>query len=184
MDKKVLVLLAEGFEEIEAVTSIDLLRRAGAEVVVAGLDHGPITGARGIAMHADTHVGDVEYSDFDALVLPGGMPGSKNLAESVDVDAIVKYMYHKEKLIAAICAAPALVLASKGVLDNKNATCYPGSELDFKDSTTHLEDGVVVDGNIITSQGVGTAIDFSLAIIGKLYGKTTADSVAKRIVYA
>lgn len=182
MEKKVLLVLAEGFEEIEAITPIDLLRRAGAEVVVAGLEHGPITGARGVAIMSDIYIGDVEYSDFDALVIPGG-PGSKLLAESVDVDSIVKYMYHNEKLIAAICAAPAVVLATKGVLDNKKATCFPGCELDFKNSIEHLEDDVVVDGNIITSRGAGTAMEFSIKIIEELFGTTMAQRITNRIVY-
>lgn len=171
--KKVGVILADGFEEIEAVTVVDILRRAELEVIVYGLDKEIITGSRGVKIVVDGKMLGFEQ-DLDALVFPGGMPGAKNLADSGKVNQWIQKMSAQKKIIAAICASPAVVLAPLGVLDGKKATCYPGMEGSFTEETTYLEEDVVIDENIITSRGPGTALKFSLAIAEKLTCKETA----------
>jgi 4-methyl-5(b-hydroxyethyl)-thiazole monophosphate biosynthesis len=178
MRKNALIILAEGFEEIEAVTCIDLLRRAEVSLTVAGLRQTHVNGSHGITLIADKALAAVG-ADFDALILPGGMPGSANLAASEKVTALIKQMHAAGKLIAAICAAPALVLAPCGVLNHKAATCFPGMEDNFGQTTRRQEDPVVIDGNIITSRGPGTAFLFALAIAEKLSGRQTADQLRR-----
>ncbi|MBU0468854.1 MAG: DJ-1/PfpI family protein [Candidatus Omnitrophica bacterium] len=182
MSKKVLVILAEGFEEVEAITPIDVLRRAQVEVVVAGLDSERITGSRGVTVIADK-VLDEDDIEFDALILHGGNPGAINLGNSGIVKELVKKMNGQGKIIAAICAAPAVVLGPIGVLNGKKATCFPGSEKGFPDSVEFCEDNVVIDGNIITSRGMGTSLEYSLAIVEKLIDKQTADRISKAVVW-
>jgi 4-methyl-5(b-hydroxyethyl)-thiazole monophosphate biosynthesis len=179
MPKRVLVFLAEGFEEVEAVTPVDFLRRAGIEVttVAVGKDK-VVTGARGIPIVADTVAGDLVGLPYDAVVLPGGMPGSKNLAASEAVDAVVKEAAAQGKLIAAICAAPVTVLAHKGLLAGKKFTCFSGMEKEVSGAVWREED-VVADGSLITSRGAGTAALFALAIIEYLLDKETADKIGK-----
>lgn len=178
MAKKALVILAQGFEEIEAVTVIDILRRAEVRVTVAGLIGLEVKGSRELIVNADSLLDGVT-DDADAYVLPGGGMGATNLAGSEKVAELLKKANSKGKIIAAICAAPAVVLAPLGILDGKNATCYPGMEEDFKSSTTFCEDAVCVDGNIITSRGPATALEFALVVSEKLCGKETADKVRK-----
>ncbi|MBI1882854.1 MAG: DJ-1/PfpI family protein [Chlamydiae bacterium] len=183
MNQKILVLLAEGFEEIEAITPIDVLRRAGLEVKVAGLTGKTVTGAHGIRIQADTTFS--EYRDpVDLLLLPGGMPGAKNLGESKALQERIKKMNEDKKYIAAICASPALALAPTGILDGKKATCYPGYESHFSPSTKFSKDNVVVDANVITSRGPGTALEFSLTLVEKLLGKAKRDELKKQMVVA
>ena len=142
MAKKVLVLLADGFEEIEAVTPIDVLRRAGLEVITAGVGKKEITGAHGIQIHCDAEI--EKYTDLpDAVVLPGGMPGAANLKNSPTVLTLLRKMNEKNKTIAAICASPGLALAASGVLDGKKATCYPGYEKGFGPTTRFSPNRVV-----------------------------------------
>lgn len=178
MPKKALVILADGFEEIEAVTAIDVLRRAGVEVSVAGLKNKNTRGARGLVIVAEKELSDAG-EDFDALVLPGGMPGASHLAGSEKVSALIMALHQKNKVIAAICASPALVLAPMGILRNKTATCFPAMEEGFGNDVKFSAERVVVDGNIITSRGPATALDFSLAVAEKLVGKKTADEVRR-----
>lgn len=178
MAKKALVILAEGFEDIEAVASIDILRRAEIEVTVAGLNDTKIKGSRGILILADKKLDDA-VADFDALILPGGMPGARNLGASEKVRTIVRTMNGQGKIIAAICAAPPKVLVAAGVLKNRSATCYPGMEKEFEKDTVFKDLPVVVDGNLITSRGVGTALAFALTIVEKLAGRETAERVKK-----
>jgi protein deglycase len=178
MAKKAVILLATGFEEIEAISVIDILRRAGIEIIIAGVDGTSVTGSHGITVSADKKLSDIE-PDFDAVILPGGMPGALHLHNSVEVNDFIKTAHSKGALIAAICAAPAVVLAPLGILDNKIATCYPGDQVDFGKTTRYKNKTVIVDGNIITSQGVGTAIEFGLAIVEKIIGKETAKKVGK-----
>ncbi len=175
MKKSAVVVLAEGFEEIEAVTPIDFLRRAGCCVTIAGVGGQTIRGAHGIEIQTDTVIGKCEDL-YDAIVLPGGMPGSENLAESSETVDLVKVMMKYGRLVAAICAAPAVVLAPNGILDGRKATCYPGFESRFGD-TNFANERVVVDGNIITSRGPGTAAEFSLEIVRYLCGGETADGL-------
>lgn len=170
---KAIVVLAEGFEEIEAVTPIDVLRRAGVEVVTAGLTGRKVTGAHGITLEADTTVAHAP-ADADAVILPGGLPGAEHLGKSEAVAALVKRTAERGKTVAAICAAPALALARTGLLDGKRATCYPGFEKHFSSKTTRSDERVVVDGHLTTSRGPGTALEFSLALAAQLAGPAKA----------
>lgn len=173
--KKVVVLLAEGFEEVEAVTPIDFLRRAGCEVTVAGVTGDAVAGAHGIVVRTDARVS--ECSDgYDAVVVPGGMPGASNVAASSDAISLISRVKTEGGIVAAICAAPAVVLAPNGFLDGKTATCYPGYESGFGD-TTFSEERVVVDGKTITSRGPGTAAEFALRLIHTLVGEEQASEL-------
>lgn len=178
MAKKAIVILAEGFEEIEAVTAIDILRRADIEVTVAGLNDLRVRASRGTVVMADKRLEEAG-SDFDACVLPGGMPGASNLAASDKVRALLNKMTKEKRLIAAICAAPAVVLAPLGILNDKSATCFPGMEKDLSENVQFKKDSVVVDDNVITSRGPGTALAFSFAIVENLIGKEAADKIRK-----
>ncbi|MFA5570423.1 MAG: DJ-1 family glyoxalase III [Sphaerochaetaceae bacterium] len=178
--KRVLVVLANGFEEIEAITPIDLLRRANFEVVVAGVGSKELTGAHNITVQADQLIEDVG-TDFDALVLPGGALGAENLSKSWEVNEKMLLIFNSGAVLAAICAAPAVVVAPTGLLRDRKAVCYPGSE-QFAPDVEFGEESVVVDGNLITARGPGFAIDFSLAIIEKLGNKKLRDDIAKKIL--
>ena len=178
MAKKAIILLATGFEEIEAVTVVDILRRAGIEIISAGIDSMSITGSHGIAVAADKKLKDIK-PDVDAVIIPGGMPGAMHLHNSSEVNEFIKEMNSKGAVIAGICAAPSVVMAPIGILDNKSATCYPGNQIDFAKSTKYKDEAVVVDGNIITSQGPGTAMEFAFAIVEKLIGKDTVKKLRK-----
>ncbi|GHV95447.1 4-methyl-5(B-hydroxyethyl)-thiazole monophosphate biosynthesis protein [Spirochaetia bacterium] len=204
MPKKAIVLLADGFEEVEALTPIDYLRRAGVEVTTVSIKAGPaVTGAHNIQLNADTTLGELvkqgkagaaswdASSSFDAVVLPGGMPGASNLAASGETGALIKEMAAAGKWVCAICAAPAVVLAPLGLLSGKKFTCYPGTEEKVKDGKWS-EDRVVIDGanargddargGIITSRGAGTAGEFAVAIIGKLVGEAEGSKVAQSVL--
>ena len=183
MKKKALVVLAEGFEETEAIAPIDILRRAGIEVTIAGLGSATITGSHDITIQADAELGDIKTLP-DVIVFPGGMPGAENLAASDKVKKIIFDMNDKGKLVAAICASPALVLEPTGILAGKKATCYPGMEKNFSVNVEFSKDPVVQDGNVITSRGVGTAIPFALKIVESLAGKSTADTVGGQVLYS
>ncbi len=183
MRKKVIVMLAEGFEELEAVTVIDILRRAGIKVIAAGLTSKRIKGSRDTVITADKILGQSDLkTDYDACVLPGGMPGAEHLANSDIVKELIKKMHKQKRIIAAICASPALVLSQMGILDNRSATCYPGMEGIFPKSASYSEDPVVIDGNIITSKGPATAIYFALLIVQALIGKKIAEQVRKSVL--
>jgi 4-methyl-5(b-hydroxyethyl)-thiazole monophosphate biosynthesis len=173
--KRVLVPLAEGFEELEAVTIIDMLRRAGIEVVVAALARSPVTGAHGIALSADTTLGDVSTQDFDLIALPGGMPGAANLRDDPRIGAIIRRLHEDGRHVAAICAAP-MVLQAAGVLAGRRATAFPGS-LDEAAGMTLVDEPVVVDGRVITSRGPGTALDFALELVAQLSGPAARQKV-------
>jgi len=181
---KALVYLSPGFEEIEAVTIIDLLRRAKIEVVIAGLDKGPVSGSHNISILSDMFHEDVDPDEFDLLVLPGGQPGTNNLKNDQKVLESIKKFKRDNKLIGAICAAPT-VLWEAGILENKKVTSYP-SEKDTFSSSIYEESPVVKDDNIITSRGVGTAIDFALDLIGEIKGdavkRETADKILWKII--
>lgn len=179
---KAIVVLAEGFEEIEAVAPIDVLRRAGVDVVIAGLDGKIIKGAHGISIAADIEFSDAR--DADALILPGGLPGAENLAASEAVRNAICAMSKGGGVVAAICASPAYVLAPTGILNGKRAACYPGCEERFDADVTFVDDRVVRDGNVITSRGPGTAIEFSLKIVEALTGKEKADELRAKMLSA
>ena len=166
----VLIPLAQGCEELEAVTIIDLLRRADIKVVTASLDERPVTASRGTKILADTTLDQVLDHEFDMVVLPGGLPGSDYLNEDDRIHQILQHAANNNKPIGAICAAPK-VLASAGLLKNKKATAYPGVLEGLKlDSTVVTNAAVQQDGNIFTSRGPGTAMDFALEIISCLKG--------------
>lgn len=178
----VLIPLADGFEELEAVTIIDLLRRAGITVVSASLGTQTVSASRGVRLVTDTSLNDVIYDDFDMIVLPGGLPGSTNLDKDSHIHAILKRLHQSGNAIAAICAAP-LVLANCGLLEGKRATCYPGVLTQEEWPSIRLSnDPVVIDGTILTSQGPGTAIDFALAIIEYLTDSQTRNQVEAGLV--
>lgn len=181
MRKRALIILADGFEEIEAITVIDILRRANIEVITAGINDIKVQGSHGIIVIADKTLPAIK-GDFDACVLPGGMPGAKNLSSSAKVNSLIKQMDKGGKIIAAICASPAIVLAPLGVLQNKTATCYPGMQERFLQGTIYKKEAVVIDGHIITSRGPGTALLFALAIVEKLSGKETSKKVEKDVL--
>jgi len=167
----VLVPLAQGCEELEAVTVIDLLRRAKINVVTASLDNQPVRASRGTVLVADTSLDDALQKQFDMIVLPGGLPGADNLNEDPRILDLLKQMGAEGKYTAAICAAPK-VLASAGLLGGKRATSYPGTLEKLNLPDTDLENKpVVIDGKVITSRGPGTAMDFALSLIEELAGR-------------
>ncbi|MCR4695149.1 MAG: DJ-1/PfpI family protein [Pseudobutyrivibrio sp.] len=179
---KVLVFFAEGHEEVEALTVVDLLRRAGIEVdMVSVTGNKRVPGSHGINTYCDQLVETADFDGADMLVLPGGMPGTLNLELCDKLMAGVGNFVESGKLVGAICAAPT-VLGRAGYLQGKKATCYPGMEADLK-GAIFSQDNVCHDGNIITSRGVGTAIDFALEIITTLVDESTAKNLAKGIVY-
>lgn len=180
MGKKVLVALADGFEEIEAVTSIDILRRAGLEVIIAAVGGDLlVSGSRGIQIKADIELRNFEGVP-DTLVLPGGIPGAANLANSEIIINLIKKCSEQAKLIAAICASPAYALLKSGILSGKRVTCYPGCEKLLNADVKYINENVVIDGNVITSAGPGTAFYFALAITEQLLGKEIAEDVRKK----
>jgi len=173
MPDQIVVVLAEGFEEIEAVTPIDVLRRAGLDVVIAGVGATAVQGAHGVTYQCDVALEDIQ-STPRAIVLPGGLPGSENLGKSGAVKELTLRVHESGGICAAICAAPAYTLAKFGLLDGRTATCYPSFEKEFDSSTKPSEDRVVVDGNIVTSRGPGTSLEFSLKLAEILAGADTA----------
>jgi len=175
----VLVPLAQGCEELEAITIIDLLRRAGIEVTSAGLDTKHVIASRGVVLVPDTDLDSALKKQYDMIVLPGGLPGADHLDNDIRLRERLISMAQDGKCVAAICAAPK-VLASTGLLKDKKATCYPGvlDALGIKSETS----AVVEDGNIITSRGPGTAMDFALTLIQKLLGKEKRNEVEKGLV--
>lgn len=179
---KVLVPLAQGCEELEAVSIIDLLRRAGVEVVAASLSEGPVTCSGGVVLIPDTSLDAVLDDDFDMIVLPGGLPGADHLDEDERILRLLKRMAEQGKYTAAICAAPK-VLASAGLLRGKQATSYPGviDAMQLAD-TRYVDQAVVSDGQVITSRGPGTAMDFALALIEKLVGEERRQTVEAALV--
>jgi 4-methyl-5(b-hydroxyethyl)-thiazole monophosphate biosynthesis len=186
MTKKAIVLLADGFEEVEAVTPIDYLRRAGVEVTTAAITDSLIVKGRwtGLKVTADTTLNEIAKQGtggWDAVILPGGMPGAENLAASKETGTLLKSMAAEGKLICAICASPAVVLSPLGLLKSKKFTCYPKMEEKVKDGEWS-DKRVVVDGNVITSRGAGTAGEFAVAIIEKLIDKAAAQKIADAVL--
>lgn len=173
----VLVPLAQGCEELEAVTIIDLLVRAGIEVVSAGLEPGPVIASRGVVLLPQTTLDEALEKEFDMVVLPGGMPGAANLENDPRIIELLRKMAEGGKYTAAICAAPK-VLANAGLLAGKRATSYPGfvDKMNLPD-VEYLQEAVVQDGQVITSRGPGTAMDFALTLIEQLVGKARRDEV-------
>ena len=177
---KILVPLAQGLEEIEAISIIDILRRGGAEVTTAGLDSTNILGSHNITILADKLLSNIDENDFAGIVLPGGMPGTLHLKNNPKVIKIIKKFHIEGKLVSAICAAP-IVLFQAGILFDKKFTIHPGTrkEVPLQSETSQ----VVEDGNIITGQASGTATLFALTIVRKLFGQEKMDNVNKGVCY-
>ncbi|MFW6000814.1 MAG: DJ-1 family glyoxalase III [Halanaerobium sp.] len=179
--QKILIPLAKGFEEIEAITNIDVLRRAGFNVITAGIDGKNIKGDHGVKIEADIDIKDIKKEEISDVVLPGGMPGAANLRDSSELLQIIRDVYQRGGLCAAICAAP-MVLEAADILENKNATSYPGFD-DQMDSANYKTDRVVKDGNIITGRGPGVALEFALAVVEYLADKDSADELKKAMLF-
>ena len=200
MAKKIIVLLAEGFEEVEAITSIDYLRRAGIEVTVTatGCINGGkspvVKGSHNIPVVADTTLEDLVKkgklvpSEWDGVVVPGGLPGAENLAASRESGAFIREMAIAHKWVCAICAAPARVLSPLGILAGKSFTCFPGEKEKViaagsaSAGAKWKQDRVVIDGNIITSRGAGTAGEFACAVVAKIVSEADAKKLAERVL--
>lgn len=181
MKKKALLMLVDGFEEIEAITPVDILRRAGISLTLCGLIKREVTGSHGIKILADITFDQIE-EDYDALILPGGQ-GAENLSGSDKLIGLIKKMYKQGRIIAAICAAPVVVLAGSGILSGKKATCYPGMEGGFPKTVTVVNQPLVIDGNIITANGPAAAASFSFKLVELLSNINTAAEIKKSMCY-
>lgn len=178
--KKVIVFLADGTEEIEALAPVDMLRRAGADVTFAGAGKKECTCSHGVKITADKTAAECEGEDYDMVVLPGGMPGTLNLGADVSVEKIAKKAFAEGAFVAAICAAPS-VLGAWGMLAGKKATCYPGFEEKLAGALL-AEKKPVRDGNIITAPGAGAAMDFALILVSALYGEEASENLRKAVL--
>lgn len=174
------LFLADGFEEIEALATVDVLRRGGMDVMTVSIKHEPfVTGAHGVTVQADMTFKEADFSGTDWLILPGGMPGAKNLHEFGALNDLLRVHAGKGR-IAAICASPAVVLAATGLLEGRKATCYPGFETELIAAQSIYEkQRVVVDGNIVTANGPSSAVPFALKIVELTKGETTSKEVAE-----
>lgn len=177
---RVCLVMADGFEEIEAITIIDVLRRAEIEVTVLGLESSRVVGAHGIAVEADAPLKDAPTLEWDLVVLPGGMPNATHLRDSERLMAFLATQANRGGRLGAICAAP-IALGAAGLLEGKRATCYPGFEEGLLGATP-VEDRVVQDGKIFTSRGPGTAMDFALALVRELQGESTVDQLKQQML--
>lgn len=177
MAKQVLVPIADGSEEIEAVCIIDVLRRAGAEVTVASVDKLHVTASRGVKLVADKLISQCMNEVYDVIALPGGMPGAEHLRDSRELETILRKQSEQNRLLAAICASPAVVFAHHRLLRQRRATCHPNF-VDQLPNKEAAESRVVVDGNFVTSRGPGTALEFALKLVELLFGKQKAEETA------
>lgn len=185
MSKKVLVPIADGIEELEAVAIIDVLRRAGADVTAASVMDSrlEVKASRGVKLTADELMTNCSNKVYDMIALPGGIPGAEHLRDSKELIRLLKEQQEAGRLIGAICASPAVVLLPHGLLAGRKATCHPGRVRAFDGTGTEAVDSrVVVDGNIVTSRGPGTAIEFALKLVELLFGKDKAQEVAGPMV--
>ena len=178
--KTVLVPIAPGFEEIKTITVVDILRRSGARVTLAGTEQGPLKGSKGILVLPDDSLNNIMQKDFDLIVLHGGQPGTDNLRKDARVTQLLKKMDGLSKNIAAICAAP-LVLMDAGILRNRYITSHPSVQSDLRD-INYKDDRVVVDGNIVTSKSPGTAMEFAFKLVEVLFGQERRDVVNKGVL--
>jgi len=185
MNKTALIPIAEGSEEIELVTIVDVLRRAGVEVTVASANSGEklqICASRGTHIVADAMLDDCANKHYDLIAVPGGLPGSEHLAKHAVLDVLLRDQAAQDRLFAGICAAPALVLATKGLLLDKAVTCHPSFQKSLEAKEVDGAARVVVDGNCITSQGPGTALDFALELVEQLCGIVKREEVGAPMV--
>lgn len=177
------IFLADGFEEIEALTVVDILRRAGMQVVsVAIADSSTVTGAHGIPVKADALIADLDIKDSEWLICPGGMPGATNLAQCSALTSLLTDTFHAGRKIAAICAAPAVVLAPLGILDQRDATCYPGFEQLCPRAILH-DKPVVTTDTLITANGPAAAMPFALAIVKNTLGEAKAKEIGQGLLF-
>lgn len=184
MAKRVLVPLAEGFETIEALSVVDVFRRAGAEVETAALGSElQVSSSHQVVVFADKLLSDCVGESYDLIVLPGGIPGAENLKESAILADLLKKQQSEEKLYGAICASPAVVLEHHGLLKGKKATCHP-LFVDQLTSKEHTEERVVIDGNCVTGKGAGASVEFSLELLGILMGEEKKLEVARQMTLA
>lgn len=175
---KLFIPLAEGFEDIEALTVVDILRRAGITIDTVGVPGSAITSKSGVRVMVDRRLADLRAEDYDGIILPGGEKAVEILSKTISLLDAIKKLDARGKLIAAICAAPS-VLAKTGILENKKATIYPGLE---KQLPRPREDKIVVDKNVITSQGPGTAVEFALKLVETLKGQLKAEKIRREII--
>ena len=180
----VYVFLAEGFEEIEAITPVDILRRAKIPVTTVAVsnDNKTVSGSKKIPVVADILIKDVSLTDLDMAVLPGGQPGADHLCENDEVKRIVRFASEHGKYVAAICAAP-YILGRLGLLDGKKATCYPGYEGELKGAKVSLSEKTICDGKIITGRGPGAASEFAFKLVELIKDQAESDSVRKAMLY-
>ncbi len=173
--KKIMIPLANGLEEIEAITNIDVLRRAGIEVITVSLAELEVKGGHGIIITADTKIDSIKAEGLSGIILPGGMPGARHLKNNERLIELIKEINTTQGLIAAICAAP-IVLEEAGIIKNKKATSYPGFEKEMP-SCNYQEQRVVVEDNIITGRGLGVALEFALEVVSYLLGEEKAEEL-------
>jgi protein deglycase len=181
MSKNVLVPIADGSEELEAVAIIDILRRAGANVTVASVNQLQITASRGVKITADCLISECQNHSYELIVLPGGMPGAKHFHDSDILINMLKLQEEKGRLYGAICASPAIVLQPHGLLGQRRATCHPG-RVDALENKIAIDSRVVVDKNCVTSQGPGTSLLFALKLVELLYGPEKKEEIAGPLV--
>lgn len=180
--KRAVMLFAEGFETVEALMVVDLLRRGGVEVTMTSINEDDmVRSSQGIGVEMDATMDEIDVLDYDAVILPGGMPGTIHLGESEAVKNTLLLMNENDKIVSAICAAPG-VLGKHGLLEGKNACSYPEHEVNLLGAHVSREP-VVVDGNIVTSRGLGTAMEFGFQLLELLVSKEKADEVKTAIVY-
>lgn len=177
----VYMLLGAGFEEVEAIAPLDLLRRAGVDIVTVGIDDKKVIGSHKITIEADLTIGEVDLTAMEMVIIPGGLGGVASLRANPKALEILKFGWENGKYVAAICAGPT-VLADLGITEGKNATCYPGQEKNMGSAIVHSDMAVVTDGKLITGASAGCAIPFGLALVAALKGQDAADAIAKQIV--
>ncbi len=177
----VYILLGTGFEETEAIAPLDLLRRAGIDVLTVGVDGKTVTGGHGIAVNADITLGEMDLTQMEMIVLPGGLGGVKTVRNSPEALDALRFGWENGKYVAAICAGPT-VLSDLGITTGKEVTCYPGCEADMPGAKVHADVGAIADGKLITGASAGCAVAFGLALIQALKGSEAADAVARQIV--
>lgn len=184
--KKILVPIADGCEEIETLTIIDVARRAGGDVTSASIMPGRtwVEASRGVKLEADIELLDCPDIEWDLIALPGGLPGAEHLQHCEALIELIKRQLHEGRLLAAICASPLMVLGRNGLIGTRTVTCYPSFQMELSKCAHQVStDRVVVDGNLVTSQGPGTSIEFSLELVSLLYGDGKAKEISAELVF-
>ncbi len=180
--KKAVMLFAEGYEEVEALMTADILIRGGVELKLVSITESmQVTGSHGITVSMDSTLEQISLEEQDAIILPGGMPGTKKLGDSERVTKALNHMNEEGKIVAAICAAPS-VLGACGILEGRKATCYPGFE-DQLTGADFVDEMAVVDGNVVTSRGLGTSMEFGFTLLQQLVSKEKAEEIRQQIVF-